>query len=75
MFVVSKASYLHASLAGKRSSCSPLQDWVTAKTRKDCQSISYFFTVRFPGIFVFVCVLIWLFACLSTLNVIKMRSN
>ena len=43
--------------------------------RLNCQSILYFFTVRFPGIFVSVSVFIWLFACLSTLNFIKMRSN
>ena len=36
---------------------------------EDCQSISYFFTVRFPGSLVFVCVCICLLACLSTLNV------
>ena len=64
MFVVSKASYLHASLAGKRSSCSPLQDWVTAKTRKDCQSISNF--LRFVSLG-FLSLFVYLYGCLLVL--------
>ena len=45
------------------------------RLEKTVKAYRIFFTVRFPGIFVFVCVFIWLFACLSTFNVIKMRSN
>ena len=66
LFIVSKASYLHAPLVGKSS-------WYTLAAGlgygKDCQNKSYFFAVRFLGIFVFVCVFIYLFVCLSALNV------
>ena len=68
LFLVSKASYLHAPLVEKSS-------WYTLAAGlgygKDCQNNSYFFAVRFLGIFVLVCVFIYLFVCLSTLNVLN----
>ena len=55
--------------------CGEKRSWYTLAAGlgygKGCQNISYFFAVRFLGIFVFVCVFIYLFVCLSTLNVLN----
>ena len=60
MFLISKASSLHALLAEKRSQYSPLQDWVTAKAVKTY----HIFYSAFPWQFC-LCLCIHLLVCFS----------